>query len=62
MPNLNFALNKKAVICFLGQSSLVCENLFFASNPHENVRFRTGVNKIMKLFSKNELDVSPWFW
>ena len=34
-----------------------CGNIFFRSNPHENVRVRAWVNKIIKLFSKNELDV-----
>ena len=38
------------------------ENYFFASNPHENVWVREGVNKIMKLFSKNELDVKRRLW
>ena len=34
-----------------------CENLFFACNSHGNSALRRYLTKILKLFSKNELDV-----
>ena len=34
----------------------------FVPNPYENAALRAGVAKILKLFYKNELDVSRRFW
>ena len=36
--------------------------LFFSSNSLHFVQVRGGWSKILKLFSKNVLDVSLWFW
>ena len=36
------------------------ENLFFGSNMYEKAALRGCAVKIIKLFSKNELDVKQW--
>ena len=46
-----------------GRALLVrMKKYFFCSNPYENTALRAGVVKNPKLFCKNVLDVSRWFW